>query len=77
MPIIPLIGYKIVKDHMEAKEAQKDLTPEQAAALQAGKQPENLNEYQTRVIAAAQAQHARDQGKPHVQNHEHTKAMTR
>ena len=77
MPIIPLIGYKIVKDHMEAKEAQKDLTAEQAAALQAGQQPQNLNEYQARVIAAAQAQHTRDQGRPNAHSHEQTRTMNR
>ena len=68
MPIIPLIGYKLVKDHMEAKQAEKDLTPDQAAALQAGQQPKNLTEYQARVIASSQAEHARNQGRQLTHN---------
>ena len=72
MPIIPLIGYKVVKDHMEAKRAAKgELTPDQAAALQSGQQPQNLTEYQARVIAAAQQQAGRNSGI------EQTKTMNR
>lgn len=78
MPIIPLIGYKVVKDHMEAKQAATgELTPDQAAALQSGQQPHNLTEYQARVIAAAQAQHASNQGRSKQPKMEQTNQMSR
>ena len=77
MPIIPIIGYKLMQDHLKAKEAQEDLTPEQAAALQSGQQPQNLTDYQARVIAAAQTQNARDQGRPNDRSTEQNNQISR